>query len=92
MGTGYRTQKLQNLEYNVTPPGPGLYFLPSATAKWDGGTTASKRVKITMHMPYITMTKSIEYNESNTLVKVVTSNIGDRPSQVKIWDKYSFRE
>jgi len=39
-----------------------------------------------MHMPYLTMTKSIGYNESNTLVKVVTTNIGDRPSQVKIWD------
>ena len=76
----------RTLEYNVTPPGPGLYILPSAIAKWEGGTTASKRVKITMHMPYLTMTKSIEYNESNTLVKVVTTNVGDRPSQVKIWD------
>jgi len=76
----------RTLEYNVTPSIPGLYFLPSATATWDGGITASKRVKMTMHMPYLTMTKSIEYNESNTLVKVVTTNIGDRPSQVRIWD------
>lgn len=74
------------LEYNVTPPRPGLYILPSATAKWDGETKASKKVKITMHMPYLTMAKSIEYIEGNTLVKVVTTNIGDRPSQVKIGD------
>lgn len=76
----------RTIEYNVTPPGPGLYFLPSATAKWDGGTTTSKRVKTTMHMPYLTMTKSIEHNESNTLVKLVIMNVGDRPSQVKISD------
>ena len=81
----------RTLEYNVTPPRPGLYFLPSASAKWDSGTTASKRVKITMHMPYLTMTKSIEYNESNTIVKVVTTNIGDRPSQVRIWDNIPSR-
>ncbi|MDO8728149.1 MAG: hypothetical protein Q7J35_19010 [Candidatus Methanoperedens sp.] len=76
----------RTLEYNLTPSRPGLYFLPSATAKTDNGTTASKRVKMTMHMPYLTMAKSIEYNESNTIVKVVTTNIGDRPSQVRIWD------
>ena len=76
----------RTLEYNVTPSRPGLYYLPSATAKWDDGITASKRVKITMHMPYLTMAKSIDYNESNTIVKVVTTNIGDRPSQVRIWD------
>lgn len=76
----------RTLEYNITPPRPGLYFLPSATAKWEGGITASKKAKITMHMPYLAMDKSIEHIEGNTLVKVVTTNVGDRPSQIKIWD------
>ncbi len=81
-----KPKKSMILEYNVTPPRPGLYFLPSATAQWDGGTATSKRVKITMHMPFLTMTKSVEYNESKTIVHLETVNAGDRPAQVTISD------
>ncbi len=75
------------LEYNVTPPRPGQYFLLPATAQWDGGGDVSKRVKMMMHMPYITMEKSIEYNDSNTLVKLLVTNSGDRPARVIASDK-----
>ncbi len=74
------------LEYNVTPERPGLYFLPPAAARWDGGEDISKRVKMTMHMPYIIITKSVEYSEGNTLVKLAATNAGDRPAQVSIID------
>ena len=79
-------KKSMILEYNVTPPKPGLYFLPSATAIWDGGGAKSKRVKFTMHMPYLSISKSIEYNEGNTFVTLSTSNIGDRPANVTLSD------
>ncbi len=74
------------LEYNVTPVKPGLYFLPSATASWNGGMATSKRVKFTMHMPYLSISKSIEYIEGNTFVTVAISNIGDRPAQIELSD------
>ncbi len=75
------------LEYNVTPENPGLYFLPSAMAYWDGQSASSKRMKMTMHMPYLGMKKTSVFNDSKTLVKLVTSNTGDRPAQVVIIDK-----
>ena len=75
------------LEYNVTPENPGLYFLPSATAYWDGQSASSKRMKMTMHMPYLGMKKTSVFNDGKTLVKLVTSNTGDRPAQVVIIDK-----
>ena len=81
-----KPKKSMILEYNVTPPRPGLYFLPSATAQWDTGAATSKRVKITMHMPFLTMTKSVEYNESKTIVHLETVNAGDRPAQITISD------
>ncbi len=74
------------LEYNITPERPGLYFLPSATAQWDAGGDVSKRVKMTMHMPYLTMEKSIAYNDGSTLVKLAVTNSGDRPAQVNVSD------
>ncbi len=75
------------LEYNVTPENPGLYFLPSATAYWDGQSASSKRKKMTMHMPYLGMKKTSVFNDGKTLVKLVTSNTGDRPAQAVIIDK-----
>ncbi|MBU4221485.1 MAG: hypothetical protein KKA10_07675, partial [Euryarchaeota archaeon] len=81
-----KPKKSMILEYNVTPPRPGLYFLPSATAQWDTGAATSKRVKVTMHMPFLTMTKSVEYIESKTIVHLETVNVGDRPAQVTISD------
>lgn len=79
-------KKSMILEYNVTPGKPGMYFLPSATAMWESGTATSKRVKFTMHMPYLSVAKSIEYLEGNTFVTVTISNVGDRPAQVELSD------
>lgn len=79
-------KKFKIFEYNVTPQKPGLYFLPSATASWDGAGAVSKRVKFTMHMPYLSIAKSIEYFEGNTLVTLTISNIGDRPANVTLSD------
>ncbi len=79
-------KKFKIFEYNVTPQKPGLYFLPSATARWDDAGAVSKRVKFTMHMPYLSINKSIEYFEGNTLVTLTISNIGDRPANVTLSD------
>ncbi len=75
------------IEYNLTPHKPGLYFLPAATAEWNSQSTASRRLKMTMHMPYLTMKKTAVFNEGRTNVKLMSSNTGDRPAQVKIIDK-----
>jgi len=75
------------LTYYVTPRKPGLYFLPSTIAQWNGKSSASKRVKMTMHMPYISATKTAVNNESQTDVKLVISNTGDRPAQVNVSDR-----
>ncbi|MCX9073330.1 MAG: hypothetical protein OIN88_01540 [Candidatus Methanoperedens sp.] len=75
------------LEYNITLKKPGLYILPAARAEWDGGSAVSRKVKITMHMPYLNMTKTAVLNDSQTQVKLVALNTGDRPAQVRITDK-----
>lgn len=74
------------LTYTVTPRKPGTYMLPAATASWDGKSSFSKRVRMTMHMPYIVMNKTALLNKSLTDVKLVISNIGDRPAKVKAND------
>jgi len=76
-----------NLTYYVAPQKPGLYFLPSAKAQWNGQSALSRRVKMTMHMPLISMTKTAVRANSQTDVKLVISNNGDRPAQVKVSDK-----
>lgn len=82
--------------YYVTPIRPGLYFLPAATAQWDGRLSTSKRVEMTVHMPYISMTKTaviktqylnIRSSESLTDVKLVISNTGDRKASVVVSDR-----
>ncbi|MCZ7392705.1 MAG: hypothetical protein ABOK23_08360 [Candidatus Methanoperedens sp.] len=74
------------ITYYVTPQRPGLYFLPAATAQWDGGSSTSKKVGMTMHMPYISMTKTAVNNGSQTEVKLVISNTGDRKASVSVSD------
>ncbi len=74
-------------EYNVTPRKPGLYFLPAATAQWNGKSAVSRRAKMTMHMPYMSMIKTAVFKEGRTVVKLVSSNTGDRPAQVMVIDK-----
>ncbi len=74
------------LSYNVTPQKPGLYILPAATAQWDGGSSVSKGVKMTMHMPYLSMIKTAVDNGSETDVKIDISNIGDRAAKVNVLD------
>lgn len=75
------------LTYHVAPRIPGLYLLPAATAKWDGRSASSKTARMTMHMPSISMTKEAVKNGSLTDVKLIISNTGDRPAQVKALDK-----
>lgn len=95
-------KKSTNITYYVTPQKPGLYFLPAATAQWNGQSAMSQRVRMTVHMPYISMTKTAVKtpyttpyktpylntgNKSQTDVKLVISNTGDRPAQAKVSDK-----
>ncbi|MCZ7357054.1 MAG: hypothetical protein O8C66_13650 [Candidatus Methanoperedens sp.] len=75
------------LTYEVIPTKPGLYFLPAATAQWEGQSSSSKRMKMNMHMPYISMAKSSVDADGQTSVKLVMSNNGDRPAQVIVSDK-----
>lgn len=75
------------LTYSITPPKPGVYFLPPATAQWNGELSYSKRVKVTVHRPYILITKTFAKNKSSTDVKLVINNAGDRPAQVKVSDR-----
>ncbi len=81
------SKKSTTLVYSITPQKPGLYILPAAAAQWNGKTSMSRRVKMTMHMPAISMTKTAAGNKSQTDVKLVISNNGDRPAQVKVSDK-----
>ena len=74
------------ITYYVTPHRPGSYFLPAATAQWDGGSATSKKVEMTMHMPYISMNKTAVNNNSQTEVKLVISNTGDRNANVSVSD------
>ncbi|GFO97198.1 hypothetical protein ig2599ANME_1398 [groundwater metagenome] len=79
-------KKSTTLRYSVTPQGPGLYLLPPAIAQWDGQSSISKRMRMTMHMPYITLEKTAIINGSVTDVNIVISNKGDRRAEVKMKD------
>ncbi|MCZ7399602.1 MAG: hypothetical protein O8C62_07990 [Candidatus Methanoperedens sp.] len=82
---GYK--KSTNLTYYITPQKPGKYELPSAIAIWDGQSSVSRVNYITVHMPYITMTKKAQNNGSLTDVELAISNTGDRPAIVMVLDK-----
>jgi hypothetical protein len=75
------------LTYEVIPKKPGLYFLSAATAQWDGHSSSSKRTKMNMHMPFMSLSKSSVNGNVQTDVKLVITNTGDRPAQVKVSDK-----
>jgi hypothetical protein len=81
-----RPKNSTSITYYVTPQMPGFYFLPAATAQWDGISSTSKIVGMTMHMPYISITKTAVNNNSQTDVKLVISNTGDRRASVSVSD------
>ncbi len=79
-----------NLTYQISPQKPGQYIFPQATAKWKVYSTSSRRAVMAVHMPYIRMTKTAVTKgtiESQTDVKLVISNIGDRKANVTVSDK-----
>lgn len=80
-------KKSTTLSYYVAPQNPGLYILPAATAQWNGNSSMSRKVKMTVHMPAISITKTAKSNIIQTDVKLVINNNGDRPAQVKVSDK-----
>jgi hypothetical protein len=80
-------KKSTNLTYFIIPQNPGSYSLPQAIAQWNGQSTISKKEKITVHMPRISMTKTSMISNNRTEVKVIISNTGDRPAKVEANDK-----
>jgi hypothetical protein len=80
-------KKSTNVSYFISPQKPGIYQLSSAIAKWDGEISISKKVKTTVHMPYIQMYKKALNNESMTDVELEIKNVGDRPAIVTVDDK-----
>ncbi len=80
-------KKSTNLTYYITPQKPGRYELPPAIARWDNQSSVSKTTGITVHMPFITMTKKAQNNRSLTDVELTISNSGDRPAMVTVSDK-----
>ncbi len=82
---GYK--KSTNLMYNITPQKPGRYELPPAIARWNGQSSVSRATGTTVHMPYITMIKKAQNNQSLTDVELVINNTGDRPAMVTVSDK-----
>lgn len=80
-------KKSTNLTYYIIPQNPGLYLLPQSTAQWNGQTTVSKKVKMTVHMPSMSMTKTSIISNNMTEVKVTITNSGDRPAKVEANDK-----
>lgn len=79
-------KKSTNLSYYVFPQKPGIYQLTTAKAQWNGETSTSKKVTMTVHMPYIRMIKTALNNESLTDVELEILNIGDRPAIVTVED------
>ncbi|MCE8422472.1 MAG: hypothetical protein J5U17_02325 [Candidatus Methanoperedens sp.] len=75
-----------NLTYLLTPQKPLLYLLPPAMASWNGRSSFSKNAEMTMHMPYISMTKTAVNNKNETDVKIIMKNSGDRPAIVNMMD------
>lgn len=79
-----------NLTYQISPQKPGQYIFPPATAKWKVYSTSSRPVVMAVRMPYISMTKTAVIKtpyKSQTDVKLVISNTGDRKANVTISDK-----
>ena len=74
------------INYSIIPPKPGHYLLPEATIKWDDQSSRSKKGEMTMHMPYIVMTKTMKNINGQTEVFLLINNTGDRPAQVKVVD------
>jgi hypothetical protein len=75
------------LTYYVKPEKPGLYVFPEAIALWDDQSSISNRAQMIMHMPYIEIIKKISYNKGRTDVLLYVNNTGDRPAQVKVFDR-----
>lgn len=80
-------KKSANVSYFISPQKPGIYKLGEALAKWDGEMSNSKKVNITVHMPYINLIKTAYDNRSNTDVELEIRNVGDRPAIVTVSDK-----
>ncbi len=78
-----------NLTYQVSPQKPGQYIFQPTIAKWKLYQTSSRIVVMTVHMPYISITKSANTgtNKSQTDVKLVISNTGDKKAKVTVIDK-----
>ncbi|HLE87969.1 MAG TPA: hypothetical protein VI727_09945, partial [Candidatus Brocadiaceae bacterium] len=79
-----------NLTYQVSLQKPGQYIFPPTITKWKVYSTSSKEMVMTVHMPYISMTKTAVIKtpyKSQTDVKLVISNIGDRKANVTVSDK-----
>ncbi len=79
--------KSTTLQYNITPDKPGTYLLPAASAQWEGQSAASGGARFTIHMPHVSLAKSAVFNKGFTQVKLIISNTGDRPAQVKVSDR-----
>jgi hypothetical protein len=79
-------KKSTNVSYFIAPQKPGIYQLASAIAKWDGEISTSKKVRTTVHMPYLNIFKKALNNESMTDVELEIKNIGDRPAIVMVDD------
>jgi hypothetical protein len=80
-------KKSTNLSYYIAPQKPGVYMLSTATAQWNGQKSTSKKVKLTMHMPFIRMVKRAVNNGSLTDVELEIINAGDRPAIVNVTDE-----
>lgn len=75
------------LAYNVTLKKPGTYIFPPAMAQWNGQSSLSKKVKTSVHMPYVSITKTAVNNKSLTDVELIITNTGDRSAMVEVSDK-----
>jgi hypothetical protein len=79
-------KKSTNVSYFISPQKPGIYQLASAIAKWNGEISTSKKVRTTVHMPYLNIVKTALNNESMTDVELEIKNVGDRPAIVMVDD------
>ena len=80
-------KKSTTLSYNISAQKPGVYLLSTATAQWNGQKSISKKVKMTMHMPYIRMVKKAVNIDDLMDVELEIINAGDRPAIVNVTDK-----
>ncbi len=79
-------KKSTNVSYFISPQKPGIYQLASAIARWNGEISTSKKVRTTVHMPYLNIIKKALNNESMTDVELEIKNVGDRPAIVMVDD------